>query len=68
MNITQLEKEIVNALKFLEIGETTPEYVFDAFTKYQINGFIKDFIFENDPTRWNLHQRKNKMQPPSLNE
>jgi hypothetical protein len=60
--------QITSSLHFIEIGETTPEYVFDAYTNYHNNDFIKDFILENDPTRWNLHRRKNRMQPLSLDK
>jgi len=47
-------------LNFKEIGDKTPVYVYDTYEKYQDNTFLKEFLFENDPTRWNLPYIENK--------
>ena len=55
-------------LNFKEIGEQTTEYVYDAYQKYQDKTFLKEFLFANDPTRWNLQRTKNRIQPVPLNK
>ena len=55
-------------LNFKEIGEQTAEYVYDDYQKYQDKTFLKEFLFANDPTRWNLQRTKNRIQPVPLNK
>jgi len=55
-------------LNFKEIGEQTTEYIYDDYEKYQDNTFLKEFLFDNDPTRWNLQRTKNRIQPVPLNK
>ena len=55
-------------LNFKEVGERTTEYVYDIYEKYQDKTFLKEFLFANDPTRWNLHRKKNRIQPVPLNK
>ena len=60
--------EKIYPLNFKEIGEQTTEYVYDAYQKYQDKTFLKEFLFANDPTRWNLQRTKNRIQPVPLNK
>jgi hypothetical protein len=55
-------------LNFREIGERASEYVYNDHERYQNNSFVKDFIFDNDPTRWRLHRRENRIQPQTVNK
>ena len=55
-------------LNFKEIGEQTAEYIYDDYQKYQDKTFLKEFLFANDPTRWNLQRTKNRIQPVPLNK
>ena len=55
-------------LNFKETGEQTTEYIYDDYEKYQDNTFLKEFLFANDPTRWNLQRTKNRIQPVPLNK
>ena len=55
-------------LNFKEIREQTTEYVYDAYQKYQDKTFLKEFLFANDPTRWNLQRIKNRIHPVPLNK
>ena len=55
-------------LNFKEIGEQTAEYIYDDYEKYQDKTFLKEFLFANDPTRWNLQRTKNRIQPVPLNK
>ena len=49
-------------LNFKEIGDKRPAYVYDSYEKYQDHTFLKEFLFDNDPTRWRLHCRENSTQ------
>ena len=60
--------EKIYPLNFKEIGEQTTEYVYDDYQKYQDKTFLKEFLFANDPTRWNLQRTKNRIQPVPLNK
>jgi len=55
-------------LNFKEIGAQTKAYVYDDYEKYQDNTFLKEFLFANDPTRWNLQRTRNRIQPVPLNK
>jgi hypothetical protein len=55
-------------LNFKEIGAQTKAYVYDDYEKYQDNTFLKEFLFANDPTRWNLQRTRNRTQPVPLNK
>ena len=60
--------EKIYPLNFKEIGEQTTEYVYDDYQKYQDKTFLKEFLFANDPTRWNLQRIKNRIHPVPLNK
>jgi hypothetical protein len=60
--------QIIYPLNFREIGERALKYVYDDYERYQNNSFVKDFIFDNDPTRWRLHCRENSIQPQTVNK
>ena len=60
--------EKIYPLNFKEIGEQTTEYVYDAYQKYQDKTFLKEFLFANDPTRWNIQRTKNRIEPVPLNK
>ncbi len=53
-------------LNFMEIGERTSAYVYDDYESYQNNNFLKEFLFDNNPTRWNLRCVKNRIPPNSV--
>ena len=55
-------------LNFKEIGAQATEYVYDDYEKYEDNTFLKEFLFANDPTRWNLQRRKNRIQPAPIDK
>ncbi|MDB4205080.1 hypothetical protein N9764_05945 [Polaribacter sp.] len=55
-------------LNFKEIGSQATEYVYDDYEKYEDNTFLKEFLFANDPTRWNLQRTKNSIQPVPSNK
>jgi len=55
-------------LNFKEIGDKAPAYVYDSYEKYQDNTFLKEFLFDNDPTRWNLQCIENRIPPNSVNK
>jgi|TARA_B110000208_G_C11319452_1_gene265656 hypothetical protein len=55
-------------LNFKEIGAQTTESIYDDYEKYQDNTFLKEFLFANDPTRWNLQRTKNRIHPVPLNK
>ena len=50
----------------MEIGERTSAYVYDDYESYQNNNFLKEFLFDNNPTRWNLRCVKNRIPPNSV--
>ena len=50
-------------LNFMEIGERKSAYVYDDYESYQNNNFLKEFLFDNNPTRWNLRCVKNRIPP-----
>ena len=60
--------EKIYPLNFKEIGEQTAEYIYDDYEKYQDKTFLKEFLFANDPTRWNLQRTKNRIHPVPLNK
>jgi len=55
-------------LTFMEIGERTSGYIYDDYKSYQNNNFLKEFLFNNNPTRWNLQCVRNRIPPNSVNE
>jgi hypothetical protein len=55
-------------LNFKEIGDQKPAYVYDDYEKYQDKTYLKEFLFTNDPTRWNLHRKENRIQPVPSNK
>jgi hypothetical protein len=55
-------------LNFKEIGAHTKAAVYDDYEKYQDNTFLKEFLFANDPTRWNLQRIENRIQPVPSNK
>jgi hypothetical protein len=55
-------------LTFMEIGERTSASVYDDYQSYQNNNFLKEFLFDNNPTRWNLQCIENRIPPNSLNK
>ena len=60
--------EKIYPLNFKEIGAQATEYVYDDYEKYEDNTFLKEFLFANDPTRWNLQRRKNRIQPAPIDK
>ena len=40
----------------------------DDYEKYQDKTYLKEFLFTNDPTRWNLHRKENRIQPVPSNK
>jgi hypothetical protein len=67
INIHNVDQKIY-PLNFMEIGERTSTSVYDGYESYQNNNFLKEFLFDNNPTRWNLQCVENRIQPHSLNE
>jgi hypothetical protein len=58
----------IHPLNFKEIGDNVPTYVYDSYEKYQDNTFLKEFLFDNDPTRWNLQCIENRIPPNAVNK
>ncbi len=60
--------QTIHPLNFREIGERVSAFVYDVYERYQNNSFVKDFIFDNDPTSWRLHFRENRTPPQTVNK
>jgi hypothetical protein len=60
--------QTIYPLNFREIGERTSAFVYDDYERYQNNNFLKEFLFDNNPTRWNLQCVENRIPPNSVNE
>jgi hypothetical protein len=54
-------------LIFKEIGKEKIRYVYDDYEKHENNNLLKCFLLKNDPTRWNLSCKENRIQPFFLN-
>jgi hypothetical protein len=56
-------EEQIPPLNFKQIGKNVPEYVYDPYEKYENSNLLEGFSFKNDPTRWNLSCKRNRVQP-----
>jgi hypothetical protein len=61
-------EEQIPPLNFKQIGKNVPEYVYDPYEKYENSNLLEGFSFKDDPTRWNLSCKRNRMQPYFLNQ
>jgi hypothetical protein len=61
-------EEQIPSLNFKQIGKNVPEYVYDPYEKYENSNLLRGFSFKNDPTRWNLSCKKNRVQPYFLKQ
>jgi hypothetical protein len=61
-------EEQIPPLNFKQIGKNVPEYVYDPHEKYENSNLLEGFLFKNDPTRWNLACKKNRVQPYFLKQ
>ena len=61
-------EEQISPLNFKQIGKNIPEYVYDPYEKYENSNLLEGFSFKDDPTRWNLSCKRNRMQPYFLNQ
>jgi hypothetical protein len=61
-------EEQIPPLNFKQIGKEVSEYVYDSYEKYENSNLLEGFSFKNDPTRWNLSCKKNRVQPYFLKQ
>ena len=61
-------EEQIPHLSFKQIGENVPEYVYDSYEKYENSNLLEGFSYKNDPTRWNLSCKRNRIQPYFLKQ
>ena len=61
-------EEQIPYLNFKQIGRNVPEYVYDPYEKYENSNLLEGFSFKNDPTRWNLSCKRNRIQPYFLKQ
>ena len=61
-------EEQIPHLNFKQIGKNVPEYVYDPYEKYENSNLLEGFSFKNDPTRWNLFCKRNRIQPYFLKQ
>jgi hypothetical protein len=65
---THTIEEQIPPLNFKQIGKNVPEYVYDPYEKYENSILLEGFSFKNDPTRWNLSCKRNRVQPYLLKQ